>query len=96
VSPVLFWWVQKPLGRFIRRGTNPYRRRFWLLLALTAGKLLAYSFLSYSESFKWNYFTRVFNLDFGYVLLDLSCKSIYVRTCASCSLCSWRRKPRKL
>lgn len=40
---------------------------------------VAYLFMNYSPSFRWNYFSRIVNLDFGYLLFDLSCRCMEVR-----------------
>lgn len=37
---------------------------------------LSYAALNYSEKFKWNYLTRLVNLDCGYIILDLNLKIV--------------------
>jgi hypothetical protein len=34
--------------------------------------------MNYSPSFRWNYFSRIVNLDFGYLLFDLACRCMEV------------------
>lgn len=48
VSPVLFWFVQPSLARWVNGGTNCYRRRLCGLLGLTLAKVTAYACLCYN------------------------------------------------
>ena len=34
--------------------------------------------MNYSPSFRWNYFSRIVNLDFGYLLFDFACRCMEV------------------
>lgn len=54
------------------------KRRFgWLLLCFGA-IFISYLFMNYSPTFRWNYFSRIINLDFGYLLFDLACRCMEV------------------
>ena len=37
--------------------------------------------MNYSPSFRWNYFSRIVNLDFGYLLFDFACRCMEVWLC---------------
>ena len=39
---------------------------------------VSYLFMNYSETFRWNYFSRIVNLDFGYLMFDLACRCMEV------------------
>ena len=54
-----------------------HRRFVWLVLCFLAISV-AYLFMNYSPSFRWNYFSRIVNLDFGYLLFDLACRCMEV------------------
>ena len=53
------------------------RRQGWLWVCW-GGMAVAFLFMNYSSGFRWNYFSRLFNLDFGYLLFDLGCRSMEV------------------
>jgi hypothetical protein len=40
---------------------------------------IAYLFMNYSESFRWKYFSRIVNLDFGFLLFELACRCMEVK-----------------
>ena len=54
------------------------RRRFcWIFLCFIA-IVISFLFMNYSPSFRWNYFSRIVNLDFGYLLFDFACRCMEV------------------
>lgn len=32
--------------------------------------------MNYSQTFNWNYFTRIINMDIGYLIFDFACRSM--------------------
>jgi hypothetical protein len=53
-------------------------RRFWAFVWCFVAIGISYLFRNYSPTFRWNYFSRAINLDFGYLLFDLACKCMEV------------------
>jgi hypothetical protein len=53
-------------------------RRFWWFVGCFLAIALSYLFMNYSPQFRWNYFSRIINLDFGYLLFDLACRCMEV------------------
>lgn len=86
VSPLLFQICRNPLRMHISLPSDnsgqyasvvAQRRSGWLMgCSLTIA--VAYLFMNYSESFRWNYFSRIVNLDFGFLLFDLACRCMEV------------------
>jgi hypothetical protein len=54
-------------------------RRFWAFIGCFVAIGISYLFMNYSPSFRWNYFSRIINLDFGYLLFDIACRCMEVR-----------------
>jgi hypothetical protein len=54
-------------------------RRFWWFIVCFFAIAISYVFMNYSPSFRWNYFSRIINLDFGYLLFDIACRSMEVK-----------------
>jgi hypothetical protein len=80
ISPIIFWVFRTHIIRLITPdGRIGYRRRrFILLLLWSVSIFISFLFMNYSESFRWNYFSRIINLDFGYLLFDISCRCMQV------------------
>ena len=56
--------------------TTLYNLKAMILFCLLV--VLSYMFMNYSHTFNWNYFSRSFNLDFGYFIFDFLMRTFSV------------------
>lgn len=71
LSPMVFLSLRPQITTYIEHNKHYMKSLTYTLLKWSmALVLLSYMFMNYSPLFNWNYFSRSFNLDFGYFIFD--------------------------
>lgn len=53
-----------------------HKRRLSFLITFSLAIFISFLFMNYSQTFNWNYFTRIINMDIGYLIFDFACRSM--------------------